>query len=64
MNKIDVLSKINEGMRAVLRDGSFRAYLMLECLALNAVYLGVGFTAFVALLQGARHKGGLLTMGE
>ncbi len=53
-----------EGMRAVLLDGTFRTDLMIECLALNAVYLGVGFTTFVALLQSARHKGGLLTMGE
>jgi len=37
---------------------------MIECLALNAVYLGLAFTAFIALLQSARHKGGLLTMGE
>lgn len=37
---------------------------MIECLALNAVYLGLGFITFVALLQSARHKGGLLTMGE
>ena len=56
--------ELNSSKAHVLRDGSFRADLMLECLALNAVYLGVGFTAFVALLQGARHKGGLLTMGE
>ena len=53
-----------EGMRAVLLDGTFRTDLMIECLALNAVYLGLGFITFVALLQSARHKGGLLTMGE
>jgi ABC-2 type transport system permease protein len=53
-----------EGMRAVLLDGVFRADLMIECLALNVVYLGLGFTTFMLLLRSARHKGGLLTMGE
>ncbi len=32
-----------EGMRALLIDGVFRADLMIECLALNVVYLGLGF---------------------
>ena len=53
-----------EGMRAVLLDGVFRTDLMLECLALNAVYLGLGYTSFILLLGSARHRGGLLTMGE
>jgi ABC-2 type transport system permease protein len=53
-----------EGMRAVLRDGVFRADLMVECLALNVIYLSVGFTTFMLLLRSARHKGVLLTMGE
>ena len=53
-----------EGMRAVLIDGVFRADLMVECLALNLIYLGLGFTAFIVLLDSTRHKGGLLTMGE
>lgn len=53
-----------EGMRAVLLGGVFRADLMIECLALNVVYLGLGFTTFMLLLRSARHKGGLLTMGE
>lgn len=53
-----------EGMRSVLLDGIFRTDLMLECLALNAVYLGLAFTTFILLLGSARHRGGLLTMGE
>ena len=53
-----------EGMRAMLIHGVFRTDLMLACLALNAIYLGLGFTTFVLLLQSARHRGGLLTMGE
>ena len=48
----------------MLLDGVFRADLMIECLALNVVYLGLGFTTFMLLLRSARHKGGLLTMGE
>jgi hypothetical protein len=38
--------------------------LMMEALALNIVYLCAGFTTFVWLLQRARHRGLLLTMGE
>lgn len=53
-----------EGMRAILHDGVFRTDLMLECFALNLVYLGLGFTTFMLLLRSARHKGALLTMGE
>ena len=53
-----------EGMRAILIDGVFRADLMLECFALNLVYLAAAFTTFMLLLRSARHKGVLLTMGE
>jgi ABC-2 type transport system permease protein len=53
-----------EGMRTVLLHGVFRADLMIECLALNVLYLGLGFTSFIFLLRSTRHKGGLLTMGE
>jgi ABC-2 type transport system permease protein len=53
-----------EGMRALLLDGVFRTDLMIECLALNLVYLALGFTTFMLLLRSARHKGALLTMGE
>lgn len=53
-----------QGMRAMLLDGVFRTDLMVECLALNAVYLGLAFATFILLLGSARHRGGLLTMGE
>jgi ABC-2 type transport system permease protein len=53
-----------EGMRAILIDGVFRSDLMLECFALNFVYLTLAFTTFILLLRSARHKGVLLTMGE
>jgi ABC-2 type transport system permease protein len=53
-----------EGMRAVLLDGVFRADLMIECLALNVVYLAIGFATFLFLMRSARHNGTLLTMGE
>jgi len=53
-----------EGMRAALVDGVVRTDLMLECFGLNALYLAVGFASFVMLVKSARHKGGLLTLGE
>jgi ABC-2 type transport system permease protein len=53
-----------EGLRGILLDQVFRADLMLECLALNLIYLGLGFSAFLLLLRSARHKGTLLAMGE
>jgi ABC-2 type transport system permease protein len=53
-----------EGMRAILIDGVFRADLMLECFALNFVYLSLAFETFMLLLRSARHNGVLLTMGE
>jgi len=53
-----------EGMRAALIDHVFRADLMIECLALNVVYLCAGFAAFLLLLRNARQRGSLLTIGE
>jgi ABC-2 type transport system permease protein len=53
-----------EGLRAILLDGVFRTELMLDCLALNLAYLGLGFATFILLLRSARHNGALLTMGE
>jgi ABC-2 type transport system permease protein len=53
-----------EGMRAVLLDHIFRADLMIECLALNVVYLVVGFAMFILLLRSARRSGTLITLGE
>jgi ABC-2 type transport system permease protein len=53
-----------EGMRAALLDGVFRADLMIEALAINVVYLCIGFATFQLLLRSARYSGTLLTMGE
>lgn len=53
-----------EGLRAAILDGVFRADLMLECLGLNVLFLGLGFAIFMLLMQSARHRGALLTMGE
>ncbi len=53
-----------EGMRALLIDHAFRADLMLEALALNAVYFAAGVAAFLQLLKSARRHGSLLQGGE
>jgi ABC-2 type transport system permease protein len=53
-----------EGMRSAFLDGIFRADLMLQAFALNVLYLGLALATFLLLLQSARHKGALLTMGE
>jgi ABC-2 type transport system permease protein len=53
-----------EGMRALLIDHAFRADLMLEALALNAVLFAATALSFVALLGSARRNGSLLQTGE
>lgn len=53
-----------EGMRALLIDRTFRADLMLEALALNAVFFALAVVAFRALLESARRNGSLLQAGE
>ena len=53
-----------EGLRGILLDHAFRGDLMLECVALNLVYLLLGFAAFLLLLRSARHNGALHAMGE
>jgi ABC-2 type transport system permease protein len=53
-----------EGMRALLIDHVFRADLMVEAFAINAVLLVASFAAFLALLTSARHHGSLLAGGE
>lgn len=53
-----------EGLRAILFEGVFRADLILWALGLNAVYLAIGVTAFLALFKSARRHGSLLQMGE
>lgn len=53
-----------EGMRAALIDHVFRADLMLEALALNALLFVAAASVFAALLNGARREGSLLQTGE
>ena len=53
-----------EGMRALLIDHTFRADLMVDALAINAVLLIASFAAFMALLNSGRRAGSLLQSGE
>ena len=53
-----------EGMRALMMEHAFRADLMAEAFALNAVYIGVSALVFLALLNSARRVGSLLQTGE
>ena len=53
-----------EGMRSLLIDHVFRADLMLQALAVNAVYFAAGVAAFMALLNAARRTGTLMQIGE
>jgi ABC-2 type transport system permease protein len=53
-----------EGMRALLLQHTFRADLMAQALALNAVYFALAVSAFIALLNSARRQGSLLQSGE
>ncbi len=51
-------------MRALLIENTFRADLMLDALAINAVLLVASFGAFLALLRSAKKHGSLLSGGE
>jgi ABC-2 type transport system permease protein len=53
-----------EGMRSLLIDHVFRADLMIEALAINAVLFLASFVAFLALLRSARRLGSLIQSGE
>lgn len=53
-----------EGMRALLIDHVFRADLMLQSFALNAVLFVAASASFLALLAAARRQGSLLQQGE
>lgn len=53
-----------EGMRAVLIDHRVDTGLMLRGLALDLVYLGLGFLAFVRCFELARRRGLILQQGE
>jgi ABC-2 type transport system permease protein len=53
-----------EGMRTLLIQKVFRVDLMLDSLALNAVFFAAGLFAFLKLLQSARRHGSLMQSGE
>ena len=53
-----------EGMRALVMEQVFRADLMVEAFALNAIYLAAAVIAFLALLNSSRRSGSLLQTGE
>ena len=53
-----------EGMRALLISHEFRADLMLEAFAINAVLIALAIVAFLKYLQAARRHGSLLQGGE
>ncbi len=58
------MSYVFEGMRAVMFEHVFRTDLILSALALNAVYLVAGGSAFLGFFRIARRRGLLLQMGE
>jgi ABC-2 type transport system permease protein len=53
-----------EGLRAAIGRHEFRADLMAQAFAINAVLISAGIAAFLALLDSARKAGSLLQMGE
>jgi ABC-2 type transport system permease protein len=53
-----------EGMRALLMAHTFRADLMFQALALNAVWFAAALVAYLALLASARRNGSLMQSGE
>ena len=53
-----------EGMRALVMEHVFRADLMIEAFALNALYFAAAVVAFLQLLNSSRRIGSLLQTGE
>jgi ABC-2 type transport system permease protein len=53
-----------EGLRALIIDHVFRADLMVQSFALNAVLFSIAVAAFLALLKSARREGTLLQGGD
>jgi ABC-2 type transport system permease protein len=53
-----------EGMRMLLIEHVFRVDLMIEALALNALYFAAAVAAFLKLLDSARAQGSLMQIGE
>ena len=58
------MAYVFEGMRAVMVEGVFRIDLMGRALALDLVYLAIGFSAFFFAFEDARRRGKLLQQGE
>ncbi len=57
-------SHVFEGMRSVLFDGQFRVQLLINALALNAIYISVAVSVFLWVFRIARRKDLLLHIGE
>ena len=53
-----------EGMRALLMEHTFRADLMVDAVAINAVLIMASFAVFLMLLRSARQHGSLIQAGE
>jgi len=53
-----------EGMRAILFEQMFRADLMVQALAINAVFISAACFVFFRLLDSARDIGSLMAVGE
>ncbi len=53
-----------EGLRGIVLEGEFRGNLLAWALALDVVYLALGYGVFRALLDRARENGSLVQMGE
>ena len=53
-----------EGMRALIVQHVFRAELMIQSLALNAVWFAGGVIGFLLFLKSARREGTLLQGGD
>ena len=53
-----------EGMRSLLTDHVFRADLMVDAIAINAVLIVASFAVFLRLLRSARKHGSLIQVGE
>ncbi|MDE0149543.1 MAG: ABC transporter permease [Rhodospirillaceae bacterium] len=53
-----------EGMRAVLVDETFRTDLLVNAVALNAIYLTISVVVFLRFFRSARERGLILQIGE
>ena len=53
-----------EGMRAILIEGTFRMDLLVDAVALNALWLSAGLGGFLFFVRQARQRGLILQLGE